>query len=141
MRWGCQTSLENTNRLVFRRFLCIGRPCSKSRFVGDIHRQSHPSCLTLSIVDKMPAVGIRSTKMKEDVNVPVSPKGSPLPMEEEIRALRTQNRILLNAIKAIKETADKEAKKHHDLVWFARNRSKSFCSYLASQQSNDGSFC
>jgi len=31
---------------------------------------------------------------------------------------------LTETLKAIKKTADEEAKKHYDLVWHARNRSK-----------------
>lgn len=60
--------------------------------------------------------------MAENIKVPVSPKGSPLSVEDELHALRTRNKMLTGALKAIKETAEEERKKHQDLVWLARNR-------------------
>jgi hypothetical protein len=74
--------------------------------------------------DKSPTVKILKPSASEDMRVEVSPKGSPISNEEEIHALRARNKVLTDALKAIKETADKEAHRHYELVWFARNRSK-----------------
>jgi len=70
--------------------------------------------------DKVAAARIIKPDQKKegDRKHPVSPTS----LEEEVQALRARNKILTNALKAIKETAAEEAEKHYDLVWFARNR-------------------
>lgn len=82
----------------------------------------------------MPAVSVHSDVKQNRV----SPTGSPRStvsssdnntdnnksLQDEILALRLRNQVLTNSLKAIKETADEELKKHYDLVWFARNRSR-----------------
>lgn len=55
---------------------------------------------------------------------PVSPKGSPTRVEEEVESLRLRNKVLAEALASIKATAEKEARKHYDLVWFARHRGR-----------------
>jgi hypothetical protein len=74
--------------------------------------------------EKMPTVKILKPTASEDMTVEVSSKGSPTSNEEEIHALRARNKVLTDALKAIKETADKEVNSNYELVWFARNRSK-----------------
>jgi hypothetical protein len=75
-------------------------------------------------IDKSPSVKILKPTVSEYLRVEMSPEGSPTSNEEEIHALRARNKVLTDALKAIKETADKEALRHYELVWFARNRSK-----------------
>ena len=77
--------------------------------------------------EKCPASKIvnHSKKSKESVRIKtISPQGSPKPVNEELRALRLRNQVLSEALQSIKETADLQAKKNLDLVWFARNRCK-----------------
>jgi hypothetical protein len=52
---------------------------------------------------------------------PVSPTGS---VEDEILVLRARNKILTEALSAVKKSASKEMKRRFDLVWFARYRCK-----------------
>jgi hypothetical protein len=76
------------------------------------------------LADKIPTVKILKPTVSEDMTVEVSSTGSPTSNEEEIHALRARNKVLTDALKAIKETADKEVNSNYELVWFARNRSK-----------------
>jgi hypothetical protein len=50
---------------------------------------------------------------------PVSPTGS---VEDEILVLRARNKVLTDALSAVKQSASKEMKRRFDLVWFARYR-------------------
>lgn len=78
-----------------------------------------------STTDKIPAASIvNPTTEAENIQVTVSPKGSPRSAEEEIHALRTRNKVLSDTLKAIKRAAEEQAEKNYDLVWFARNRSE-----------------
>jgi hypothetical protein len=43
----------------------------------------------------------------------------------KIALQRVKNKLLLEALAAIKETANKELQKKYDLVWYARYRCKS----------------
>ena len=82
-------------------------------------------CFIIFSTDKIPAASIiKHTGETENFKIPVSPKGSPLSLEDEVAALKTRNKVLTDALKAIKHTAEEEEKKHYDLVWFARNRCK-----------------
>ena len=74
--------------------------------------------------EKTPTVKILKPTVLEDMTVEVTSRGSPTSNEEEIYALRARNKVLTDALKAIKETADKEVNSNYELVWFARNRSK-----------------
>lgn len=74
--------------------------------------------------EKTPTIKILKPTLSEDMRVEVSSKGSLTSNEEEIHALRARNKVLTDALKAIKETADKEVHSNYELVWFARNRSK-----------------
>lgn len=77
--------------------------------------------------DKKPAVSIIKPKSGSEnaTTTAVSPKdGSPRSVEEEMTALKARNHVLTEALKSIKETAESEAKKHYDLVWHARNKSR-----------------
>ncbi|CAB9527685.1 expressed unknown protein [Seminavis robusta] len=56
-----------------------------------------------------------------DLQVPVSPSSSES-LEDEVIALRARNKVLLEALKGVNESATALKKKHFDLVWFARNR-------------------
>ena len=53
--------------------------------------------------------------------IAVSPTGS---VEDEILVLRARNKVLTDALSAVKQSASKEMKKRFDLVWFARYRCK-----------------
>lgn len=78
--------------------------------------------------DKIPPASIvkpKGSNQAENVQIPLSPKGSNLSLEDEILALRTRNQILTDTLQSIKERAEQEEKKHYDLVWFARYRRKS----------------
>jgi hypothetical protein len=44
-----------------------------------------------------------------------------------VMALRARNKVLTDALAAIKESASQEMKKNYDLVWFAKYR----CRYSA----------
>lgn len=63
------------------------------------------------------------TQAKQKLASPVSPTAGNL--QDEVLALRARNKILTDALKAVKEQADEQAKRNFELVWFARNRSKS----------------
>mmetsp|Transcript_16624 Transcript_16624/g.30237 ORF Transcript_16624/g.30237 Transcript_16624/m.30237 type:complete len:179 (+) Transcript_16624:115-651(+) len=52
--------------------------------------------------------------------VPVSPPN--MSLEDEVILLRARNKILTDALQAVKESATDQAKRNFDLVWFARNR-------------------
>lgn len=43
---------------------------------------------------------------------------------DEVKLLRTQNKVLKAAINAVKDTATEKLTKSYELVWYARNRSK-----------------
>lgn len=74
--------------------------------------------------DKAPAASIiKPSRENHDVTIPISPNGTGS-LEEEVMALRARNKILKNTLQAIKETAENQIKKHYDLVWFARYKSK-----------------
>jgi hypothetical protein len=61
--------------------------------------------------------------------VPVSPPN--MSLEDEVILLRARNKILTDALQAVKESATDQAKRNFDLVWFARNRCK--CPHCISQ--------
>jgi len=94
------------------------------------------TCFSLSlptsnrVADKKPAASIiKPTSGSENAVVAVearavSPK-TPASLEDEVVTLRAKNAVLTDALKDIKKTAQQEAKKHYDLVWYARNRCKS----------------
>lgn len=46
-------------------------------------------------------------------------------LEDEVLFLRSQNELLKSALGAIKDTATAKLSKSYELVWYARNRSKS----------------
>ena len=54
---------------------------------------------------------------------PVSPTSS-TSSQEELLTLRARNKILTEALAAIKDSASEEMKKKFDLVWFAKYRCK-----------------
>lgn len=54
----------------------------------------------------------------------VSPSTSIVSLEDEVIALRARNMAMSKTLKSIKETAEKEKKRYHDLVWYARNKSR-----------------
>lgn len=63
----------------------------------------------------------------DDLKVPVSPTHSKSEDEnEEILTLRAQNKVLTEALKAVKESAAAQAKKNYDLAWYAKYRCKFF---------------
>ena len=64
------------------------------------------------------------SKMPNDVRVMATSNGAPTALEAELHALRLRNKVLTEALQAIQETADMEAKKNFELVWIARNRCK-----------------
>ncbi len=48
--------------------------------------------------------------------------------EDEVIALRAENKVLRQALKAVEDTATEQLKKSFELVWFARNRCK--CTHM-----------
>jgi methionyl-tRNA formyltransferase len=76
------------------------------------------------LTEKIPAAKISTMKDILDERLAVSPSNSLGSLEDEVITLRARNTVLLNTLKSIKETAAKEKKRHHDLVWYARNRSR-----------------
>ena len=86
------------------------------------------SSIKLSVrADKIP-VKVVSNFPRLDAQGPVSPTGSTSSssrsVDEEILALRARNKVLSEALSAVKESAAKEMKRRFDLVWFARYRCK-----------------
>ena len=80
-------------------------------------------------VEKIPASKVPSSFAKQTrPSDPVSPTSS-TSSQEELLTLRARNKILTDALAAIKESASEEMKKKFDLVWFARYR----CKYILSQ--------
>lgn len=65
-----------------------------------------------------------STLKKPAVEGKDSPSASVVSLEDEVIALRARNKAMATALQSIKETAEKERKRYHDLVWYARNRSR-----------------
>ena len=61
---------------------------------------------------------------KPTVEGKISPSSSVGSLEDEVIALRARNKAMASALQSIKETAEKEKKRYHDLVWYARNRSR-----------------
>eukprot|EP00561_Arcocellulus_cornucervis_P013138 CAMPEP_0185799688 /NCGR_PEP_ID=MMETSP1322-20130828/465_1 /TAXON_ID=265543 /ORGANISM="Minutocellus polymorphus, Strain RCC2270" /LENGTH=183 /DNA_ID=CAMNT_0028495275 /DNA_START=105 /DNA_END=656 /DNA_ORIENTATION=- len=53
------------------------------------------------------------------MNVTVSPTTT---TEDEVIALRAENKVLRQALNAVEDTATEQLKKSFELVWFARNR-------------------
>mmetsp|Transcript_25311 Transcript_25311/g.53467 ORF Transcript_25311/g.53467 Transcript_25311/m.53467 type:complete len:178 (+) Transcript_25311:68-601(+) len=45
-------------------------------------------------------------------------------IEDEVMYLRSQNKILKNALNAVKDTATEKLSKSYELVWYARNRTR-----------------
>ena len=45
-------------------------------------------------------------------------------LEDEVIYLRSQNKLLKNALNAVKDTANDKLVHSYELVWYARNRSK-----------------
>jgi hypothetical protein len=76
---------------------------------------------------KTPAV-----QLKRQVTVSPTHKS----IEDEVIYLRSQNKLLSNALKAVKNAASEKLCKSYELVWYARNRSKcisyDYCISLSS---------
>eukprot|EP00980_Cylindrotheca_fusiformis_P001448 scaffold345_cov134-Cylindrotheca_fusiformis.AAC.59 len=89
----------------------------------DIWQQSpvFPLILTFSVYpqpDKIP-----SSKVARDSKARVSPTSSPhRSTDDELLALRARNKVLTEALEAIKESASDEMIRRYDLVWFAKYR-------------------
>jgi rRNA maturation endonuclease Nob1 len=76
------------------------------------------------LTEKIPSAKVSIMKGILDERLAVSPSNSHGSLEDEVIALRARNTVLAKTLKSIKETAEKEKKRHHDLVWYARNRSR-----------------
>ncbi len=61
-----------------------------------------------------------AAQLKRQVTVSPSHKS----IEDEVIYLRSQNKLLNNALNAVKNTATDKLQKSYELVWYARNRSK-----------------
>lgn len=78
--------------------------------------------LIIHSIDKTLASKVKTlTKSSEGKVSPSSSVGS---LEDEVIALRARNMAMTKALQSIKETAEKERKRYHDLVWYARNRNR-----------------
>ncbi|KAL7541443.1 hypothetical protein ACHAXR_010936, partial [Thalassiosira sp. AJA248-18] len=64
---------------------------------------------------KTPAV-----ELKRQVTISLTHKS----LEDELMYLRNQNKILKNALNAVKDTATEKLSKSYELVWYARNRTR-----------------
>lgn len=73
-------------------------------------------------IEKIPVSKISTLKKATESSV--SPSTSIVSLEDEVIALRARNKAMAKALRVIKETATKEKKRHHDLVWYARNRTR-----------------
>mmetsp|Transcript_37462 Transcript_37462/g.76242 ORF Transcript_37462/g.76242 Transcript_37462/m.76242 type:complete len:149 (-) Transcript_37462:557-1003(-) len=72
--------------------------------------------------DKVPAAkhAIQSKPMiTGNTRATVSPTAT---AEDTVIALRAENKVLREALKAVEDTATEQLKKSFELVWFARNR-------------------
>lgn len=76
---------------------------------------SHIKIYCFDSSEKTPAA-----QLKRQVTVSPSLKS----VEDEIIYLRSQNKLLKNALNAVKNTASDKLRKSYELVWYARNRSK-----------------
>ncbi|KAL7462923.1 hypothetical protein ACHAXS_003292 [Conticribra weissflogii] len=76
---------------------------------------------------KTSAVEIRSP-LKRSVTISPTRKS----LEDEVIYLRSQNKALKSAIKAVKKTASENLSKSYELVWYAKNRTR----YPAHKVSN-----
>ena len=76
------------------------------------------------------SISIFSAKLKRNVSVSPSNKS----LEDEIIYLRSQNKLLKNALSAVKDTATEKLSKSYELVWYARNRSE-LISYICGVRS------
>ena len=82
----------------------------------------HMSHFLFTQTEKIPISKVPTLNKTAEVNV--SPSTSIVSLEDEVIALRARNKAMTKALQVIKETATKEKKRHHDLVWYARNRSR-----------------
>jgi hypothetical protein len=74
----------------------------------------------VSIVTKDPAK-TPAVELKRQVTS-ISPSHKTL--EDEVIYLRSQNKLLKNALNAVKDTASEKLNKSYELVWYARNRTR-----------------
>ena len=81
-----------------------------------------PTVNLLVCTDKIPTSKVPTLKKSSEGEV--SPTTSVVSLEDEVIALRARNKAMATALRKIKETAEQERKRHHDLVWYARNRSR-----------------
>eukprot|EP00573_Skeletonema_grethae_P013535 CAMPEP_0201697302 /NCGR_PEP_ID=MMETSP0578-20130828/10536_1 /ASSEMBLY_ACC=CAM_ASM_000663 /TAXON_ID=267565 /ORGANISM="Skeletonema grethea, Strain CCMP 1804" /LENGTH=176 /DNA_ID=CAMNT_0048183437 /DNA_START=33 /DNA_END=563 /DNA_ORIENTATION=+ len=61
-----------------------------------------------------------AAQLKRQVTVSPSHKS----IEDEVIYLRSQNKLLNNALNAVKNTATDKLRKSYELVWYARNRTR-----------------
>ncbi|KAK1737216.1 hypothetical protein QTG54_012083 [Skeletonema marinoi] len=61
-----------------------------------------------------------AAQLKRQVTVSPTHKS----IEDEVIYLRSQNKLLNNALKAVKTTASEKLCKSYELVWYARNRTR-----------------
>ena len=77
-----------------------------------------------TITAKLPASKVPSSFAKQSrPSDPVSPTSS-TSSQEELLTLRARNKILTEALAAIKDSASEEMRRKFDLVWFAKYRCK-----------------
>ena len=73
------------------------------------------------------SVQSKPQKSTATMNVTVSPTTT---TEDEVIALRAENKVLRQALNAVEDTATEQLKKSFELVWFARNRCKCTCTRM-----------
>ena len=127
---------------------CFLLSCKLSRSVGGLVPLFHPCGWLLSFItvyqysyilslfisshnnaraEKIPISKAKSSvqskpqKSTATMNVTVSPTTT---TEDEVIALRAENKVLRQALNAVEDTATEQLKKSFELVWFARNRCK-----------------
>jgi hypothetical protein len=81
---------------------------------------------TNPIVESSPQIAkVPASKAARNSKAKVSPASSPSrSSDDELLALRARNKILTEALEAIKESASDEMMRRYDLVWFAKYRCK-----------------
>ena len=80
------------------------------------------SSLRNSIASKLFILAARTpaVQLKRQVTVSQTYKS----IEDEVIYLRSQNKLLKNALNAVNDTASEKLFKSYKLVWYARNRSE-----------------
>lgn len=131
------SSIPNINRSSLSQYIFTLTMVSSStsngvKSSGERCRPNNYVVLCALFVGSWPIMSISTFSAKLKRNVSVSPSNKSL--EDEIIYLRSQNKLLKNALSAVKDTATEKLSKSYELVWYARNRSE-LISYICGVRS------